>query len=78
MFEIFHNKKFNKIGNSAKRTVLERMKVEPLKKRKTFCMAEDVKNVRTCDKFRKMFTCKFILQILFSAHPVGTRPKIKQ
>lgn len=53
------------------------MKVEPLKKKKRFCMG-DVKNIRTCDKYRKMFACKFILQILFNVHPVGTRPKIKQ
>ena len=41
-----------------KRTVLEGMKVEPLKKRKRFCMG-DVKNIRTYDKFRKMFASSF-------------------
>lgn len=54
------------------------MKVEPLKKRKDFVMAEDVKNIRTC-KFRKMFTCKFILQYFYSAPTLlGQDQKIKQ
>lgn len=39
-------------------------------------MAEDIKNINTCDKLRKIFTYMFILLILLSTYQMGSTKDI--